>query len=149
MKRIRKRLHPIGRAIENILAAGHTPRLQFDARRKDVTVPEHVRARWGARLIIDVDPSWPLAMEHTKEALELDLAFQGVVERCVLGWGSIYAIVDRSSNHQTPTAAARATRTPAWMSSGPGSSGKRALSATATFIRQPVQSSRRIVRFVS
>lgn len=97
MKRVRKKLHPIGRAIENVLSAGHTPRLQIDARRKDVVVPDHVRTRWGARLIIDLDPSWPLALEHTKDALEVDLAFHGIVDRCRLGWGAIYAIVDRAT----------------------------------------------------
>lgn len=101
MKRVKRRLHPIGRAIEDVLEAGHTPRVQLDARRNDVTVPDHVRARWGARLILDLDPSWPLAMEHTKEALEVDLAFQGIVDRCRLGWASIYAIVDRATGQGT------------------------------------------------
>jgi stringent starvation protein B len=101
VKRVRKKLNAIGRAIEDVLAAGHTPRLQIDARRNDVTVPDHVRARWGPRLIIDLDPSWPLALEHTKDALEVDLAFHGIVERCRLGWGSIYALVDRATGQGT------------------------------------------------
>lgn len=101
MKRVRKKLNAIGRAIEDVLAAGHTPRLQIDARRNDVEVPQHVRAKWGPRLIIDLDPSWPLALEHTKDALEVDLAFHGIVERCRLGWGSIYALVDRATGQGT------------------------------------------------
>lgn len=101
MKRTRKKLHPIGRAIEDVLGAGHTPRLQIDSRRKDVVVPAHVRTKWGPRLIIDLDPSWPLALEHTPEALEVDLAFQGLIERCKLGWGAIYALVDRATGQGT------------------------------------------------
>lgn len=89
--------HPIQRAIEDIYATGHTPRLQVDARRADVVVPEFIRKQWQARLVIDLDPSYPLNLEYTKVGVEVDLAFQGQVTRCVFAWLSIYAIIDRST----------------------------------------------------
>lgn len=90
-------LHPIAQAIEDVFAAGHTPRIQVDARRADVTVPEHVRERWQARLVIDLDPSWPLALEHGPEGLGVTLAFQGIEARCQFGWGAIYVVLDRAT----------------------------------------------------
>lgn len=89
--------HPIQRAIEDVYATGHTPRVQVDARRVDVTVPEFIRKQWQARLVIDLDPSYPLNLAYTKEGLVVELAFQGQVTRCLFGWLSIYAIIDRST----------------------------------------------------
>lgn len=89
--------HPIQRAIEDVYATGHTPRVQVDARRVDVMVPEFIRKQWQARLVIDLDPSYPLNLAYTKEGLEVELAFQGQVTRCLFGWLSIYAIIDRST----------------------------------------------------
>ena len=89
--------HPIQRAVEDVYATGHTPRVQVDARRADVVVPEFVRKQWQARLVIDLDPSYPLNLEYTPVGVEVDLAFQGQVTRCVFSWPSIYAIIDRST----------------------------------------------------
>jgi stringent starvation protein B len=89
--------HPIQAAIEDIWNAGHTPRIQLDARRPDVVVPESVRTKWGARLVLDLDASWPLELETSEEGLEVSLAFQGVVTRCTLPWESIYVVLDRST----------------------------------------------------
>ena len=89
--------HPIQAAIEDVYAAGHTPRLQIDARRKDVGVPDTVRRSWQARLVIDLDPSYPLALEYDAGGLSVDLAFQGVVSRCRFGWHAVYAVIDRST----------------------------------------------------
>lgn len=89
--------HPIAKAIDDVFAAGHTPRIQVDARRKDVTVPDHVRERWQARLVIDLDPSWPLGLEHGPEGLDVTLAFQGHQARCHFGWAAIYVVLDRAT----------------------------------------------------
>jgi len=89
--------HPIQAAIEDIWDAGHTPRIQVDARRPDVVVPESVKSRWGARLVLDLDASWPLELETSESGLAVDLAFQGVVTRCTLPWESIYVVLDRST----------------------------------------------------
>jgi stringent starvation protein B len=89
--------HPIQAAIEDIWSLGHTPRLQIDARREDVVVPEFVKSRWGARLVLDLDATWPLNFEATKSGLGVDLAFQGIVTRCTLPWESIYVVLDRST----------------------------------------------------
>lgn len=93
--------HPIAKAIDDVLAAGHTPRIHVDARRPDVTVPDHVRERWQARLVIDLDPGWPLNLEHEKDGLGVDLAFQGLVSRCKFGWGAIYVVLDRATGRGT------------------------------------------------
>lgn len=93
--------HPIAKAIEDVLLAGHTPRIHVDARRVDVEVPDHVRERWQARLVIDLDPSWPLRLEYGPDGLGVDLAFQGVVTRCVFGWKAIYVVLDRATGRGT------------------------------------------------
>lgn len=93
--------HPIAKAIEDVFAAGHTPRIHVDARRTDVTVPDHVRERWQARLVIDLDASWPLRLEHLPEGVAVDLAFSGLVSRCVFGWDAIYVVLDRATGRGT------------------------------------------------
>lgn len=89
--------HPIHAVIEDLRAAGRTPRLQIDARRRDVEVPESIRRTWQARLVIDLDPSYPLALEQDEHGLSADLAFSGVVSRCRFSWASIYAVLDRAT----------------------------------------------------
>ena len=89
--------HPIQAAIEDVYAAGHTPRLQIDARRKDVELPDSVRRSWQARLVIDLDPSYPLDLAYDADGVSVDLAFQGMVSRCRFGWRAIYAVIDRST----------------------------------------------------
>jgi stringent starvation protein B len=89
--------HPIQAAIEDVYAAGHTPRLQLDARRRDVIVPDFIRRTWQARLVIDLDPSYPLDLAYEAAGIGVDLAFQGQVSRCTLSWESIYAVIDRST----------------------------------------------------
>ena len=89
--------HPIHAAIEDIWSSGHTPRIQVDARREDVVVPDSVRAKWGSRLVLDLDASWPLNLEAGTKGLQVDLAFQGHVTRCTLPWESIYVVLDRTT----------------------------------------------------
>ncbi|AKF09729.1 ClpXP protease specificity-enhancing factor SspB [Sandaracinus amylolyticus] len=89
--------HPIHAAIDDIWNAGHTPRIQVDARRDDVVVPEFVKTKWGARLVLDLDASWPLNLTASEQGLEVDLAFQGQVTRCTLPWASIYVVLDRAT----------------------------------------------------
>lgn len=87
--------HPIQQAIEDIWAAGHTPRVQVDARRDDVVLPESVKTRWGSRLVLDLDAAWPLNLAYGEKGIEVDLAFQGHVTRCTLPWAAIYVVLDR------------------------------------------------------
>ena len=89
--------HPIHAAIEDIWKSGHTPRVQVDARREDVVVPEFVKTKWGSRLVLDLDASWPLNLEAGEKGLEVDLAFQGIVTRCTLPWEAIYVVLDRAT----------------------------------------------------
>ncbi len=89
--------HPIQELIDAIYAAGHTPRIQLDATADGVEVPAHVRDHWGKQLVLDLDASWPLHLEYTDEGIEVDLAFQGNVSRCVLPWTAIYVVLDRAT----------------------------------------------------
>jgi stringent starvation protein B len=89
--------HAIQQAIDDIWKIGHTPRIQVDARRADVIVPEFVKTKWGARLVLDLDASWPLNLSYHEAGIELDLAFQGLVSRCTLPWEAIYVVLDRAT----------------------------------------------------
>lgn len=87
--------HPIQDAIEAIFKDGHVPRLQVDARVADV--PEPVRAKWGSRLVIDLDASWPMNLEWKHDGFEADLAFGGIVMRCRFPWHAVYVVLDRAT----------------------------------------------------
>jgi hypothetical protein len=89
--------HPIHQGIEKLYAAGKTPRIRLDARRNDVIVPDHVRARWQENLVIDLDPGYPLNLVYDDGGLHVDLAFAGRVSRCSFPWQSIYGLFDRAS----------------------------------------------------
>ena len=89
--------HPIQQGIEKLYAAGKTPRIQVDARRNDVIVPEHVRERWKASLVIDLDPTYPLNLRYEESGLQCDLAFAGHVSRCTFSWQSVYGLFDRAT----------------------------------------------------
>ena len=110
-------LHPIQEGIEKLHAAGKTPRIRIDARRNDVVVPAHVRAKWQESLVIDLDPSYPLNLVYAPEGIDVDLAFAGLVSRCTFPWPSIYGLFDRASgqgvqivSHVPPTELPEALR---------------------------------------
>jgi stringent starvation protein B len=88
--------HPLVRAIEQLYAAGATPRLVIDARRIDVVVPDFLRVKWAERLVIDLDAAYPLDLAYDTAGVHASLAFSGVVSRCTFSWQSIYRIVDRA-----------------------------------------------------
>ncbi len=94
--------HPIARAIEQLYAAGMTPRLFIDGRRADVVIPDFVRLKWAERLVIDLKASDPLDLEYDADALHATLAFSGYVVRCSFAYASIYAILDRASGNGIP-----------------------------------------------
>jgi stringent starvation protein B len=89
--------HPLARAIEQLYAAGQTPRLVLDARRADVIVPDFVRTKWESQLVIDLDASYPLDLVYDVDGVHASLAFQGVVTRCTFSWASIYRVLERAS----------------------------------------------------
>lgn len=89
--------HPVALAIEHLHQHGTTPRLVIDARRADVSVPEHVRSKWAERLVIDLDPSYPLDLDIDETGVHASLAFAGLVTRCSFGFDAIYVIVERKS----------------------------------------------------
>lgn len=89
--------HPLARAIEQLYAAGATPRLMIDARRADVVVPEFLRAKWAERLVIDLDAAYPLDLVYDDDGVHASLAFSGMVTRCTFAWPAIYRVLDRAS----------------------------------------------------
>jgi len=88
--------HPLVQAIEQLYAAGATPRLVIDARRADVVVPDFLRAKCAERLVIDLDAAYPLDLVYDEAGVHVTLAFSGVVTRCTFAWPSIYRVVDRA-----------------------------------------------------
>lgn len=84
----------ISEAIEGVYKVGGIPRLFINAEMSGVVVPDFVRKKFGARLVIDLRAEYPMNLAHTAEALEATLAFGGRTMRCVFPWRAIFAIVD-------------------------------------------------------
>lgn len=89
--------HPFAQSIRDIHALGHVVRLVVDARRNDVAVPERVRAEGKSRLVLDLDPRMPLALEESPTGVSMSLAFGGVVARCRVAWEAIYMLFDQTT----------------------------------------------------
>lgn len=89
------------RAIESLHQAGACPRLQIDLTCDGVVCPDFVVAKWGERLVIDLDPSYPLNLAFTAIGVEADLSFGGYVTRCKFPYASIYMIADRATGRGT------------------------------------------------
>jgi len=83
--------------LDKLWSSGDTPKIFVDARHKDVVVPEHVRAQWGPRLIIDLVASYPLNLSYDEDALRVDLAFAGSMMRCSFPWNRIYTVASRDT----------------------------------------------------
>lgn len=89
------------RAIESLHQEGACPRLQIDLTREGVVCPDFLIEKWGERLVIDLDPSYPLNLAFTAIGVEADLSFGGYVTRCKFPYASIYMIADRASGRGT------------------------------------------------
>ena len=113
--------HRVQEAIEALHDKGACPRIQVNLTVEGVVCPDFVREQWKERLIIDLDPTYPLDLAFTEEGVEADLSFDGFVTRCVFPFDSIYVVLDRktqkgvvieenlpASMRQTPAAAPRA-----------------------------------------
>ena len=83
--------------IESLQAASRCPRLHVNAMFDGVVCPDFIRDQWRERLIIDLDPSYPLDLTFLEEALSADLSFGGYVTRCTFPYGAIYVVADRST----------------------------------------------------
>ena len=90
-------VHPVQSVIESLNAAGRCPRLHVNADFDGVECPDFVREKWRERLVIDLDPSYPLDLQFADEGLEVNLSFGGHVSRCVFPWGAIYVVADRNT----------------------------------------------------
>ncbi|MBK8263677.1 MAG: hypothetical protein IPK80_20360 [Nannocystis sp.] len=90
----------VRRLIEAIHQKGSCPRLQVDLTREGIVCPDFVCEKWGERLIIDLDPSYPLDLRFTATGLDVDLSFGGYVTRCTFPYAAIYMIVDRGAGQQ-------------------------------------------------
>lgn len=84
-------------AIESLQATGLCPRLHVDVTHEDAVLPDFVRDKWKERLVIDLDPSYPLDLAFTAVGVEADLSFGGYVTRCTFPWAAIYVVADRGT----------------------------------------------------
>lgn len=90
-------VHPVQSVIESLYAAGRCPRLHVNAMFEGVVCPDFIREQWRERLIIDLDPSYPLDLTFEEEWLAADLSFGGYVTRCTFPYGAVYVVADRST----------------------------------------------------
>ena len=90
-------MHPVQSVIESLQAAGRCPRLHVNAMFDGVVCPDFIRDQWRERLIIDLDPSYPLDLTFLEEGLSADLSFGGYVTRCTFPYGAVYVVADRST----------------------------------------------------
>jgi stringent starvation protein B len=90
-------VHPVQSVIESLYAAGRCPRLHVNAIADGVVCPDFIREQWRERLIIDLDPSYPLDLNFTETTLSADLSFGGYVTRCTFPYGAVYVVADRST----------------------------------------------------
>lgn len=90
-------MKPIQTAIESLQAKGLCPRLHVDVTHEDTVLPDFVRDKWKERLVIDLDPSYPLDLAFTEVGVEADLSFGGYVTRCTFPWAAIYVVADRAT----------------------------------------------------
>jgi len=90
-------VHPVQSVIESLQAAGRCPRLHVNAMFDGVVCPDFIRDQWRERLIIDLDPSYPLDLTFLEEGLSADLSFGGYVTRCTFPYGAVYVVADRST----------------------------------------------------
>ncbi|MEM7154693.1 MAG: ClpXP protease specificity-enhancing factor SspB [Myxococcota bacterium] len=90
-------VHPVQSVIESLQAASRCPRLHVNAMFDGVVCPDFIRDQWRERLIIDLDPSYPLDLTFLDEVLSADLSFGGYVTRCTFPYGAIYVVADRST----------------------------------------------------
>jgi len=90
-------VHPVQSVIESLYAAGRCPRLHVNALFEDVSCPDFIREQWRERLIIDLDPSYPLDLTFEEDGLGADLSFGGYVTRCSFPYGAVYVVADRST----------------------------------------------------
>ncbi len=90
-------VHPVQSVIESLYAAGRCPRLHVNALFEGVSCPDFIREQWRERLIIDLDPSYPLDLTFEADGLGADLSFGGYVTRCSFPYGAVYVVADRST----------------------------------------------------
>jgi stringent starvation protein B len=62
-----------------------------------VVCPDFIREQWRERLIIDLDPSYPLDLTFDEDRLSADLSFGGYVTRCTFPYAGVYVVADRST----------------------------------------------------
>lgn len=88
-------INRVQHAIEQIQQRGGCPRLQIDSTHEGIVCPDFLVERWQVKLVIDLDPTWPLNLAYTDVGVEADLSFQGFVVRCTFPYRAIYVVGDR------------------------------------------------------
>jgi len=87
--------HKIQEAVEALIARKRVPRLQINAHK--AIVPEDVRQKNGKRLVIDLDPSWPMGLTWDRFGMGATLSFNGHPHACHFPWNSVYVVIDRAT----------------------------------------------------
>ncbi len=90
-------VHPVQSVIESLYAVGRCPRLHVDATHEGIDCPDFIREQWRERLIIDLDPAYPLDLTFEADTLAADLSFGGYVTRCIFPYDAVYVVADRST----------------------------------------------------
>lgn len=91
-------VHPVQSVIESLHAAGRCPRLYVNAVHVDVVCPDFIRDQWRERLVIDLDKTYPLALEFDDTSgVHANLSFGEQITRCQFPWEAIYVVVDRET----------------------------------------------------
>jgi len=84
----------IQRSIQDLLRRGRNAHVLVDATRDGVEVPDHVREQWKQRLMLDLNPDWPMGLDFDEQAFYADLGFQGVLMRCRIPFRAVWAVMD-------------------------------------------------------
>jgi stringent starvation protein B len=136
-------VHPVQSVIESLYAAGRCPRLHVNALFEGVVCPDFIRDQWRERLIIDLDPSYPLDLTFGDDGLSADLSFGGYVTRCTFPYGAVYVVADRSTgrgivlDQNMPESVRRARYAKAPPGAGPAKPPLRSLEGSETAPAQP------------
>ena len=96
-------MHPAQEAIQALHTEERCPRLHIDVTHEDAVCPDFVVEKWQQRLVIDLDPSYPLELEFTEVGVEANLSFGGYVTRCVFPFAAIFVVVDRRRRASWPS----------------------------------------------
>jgi stringent starvation protein B len=86
----------VERLVRDLMGRGSSAHLLVDATREGVDVPDSVRDQWKQKLVLDLNPSWPMNIVYDEQGMELDLSFGGLLSRCRIPFHAVWAVVNPS-----------------------------------------------------